>query len=427
MPRRPLRLAPRAMVALSCAVLLAACAVSPAGTPVGGPDDGKASKAVDRKPASASPAANDAPSPTASTAPVAEATPEPLPSLGLLLSGQVTIDTSAMLALGLAERTAVGVKLISNNGPGLISDKGVGLISNNSAGLISNNSGALVAKTKYGLRQAAGGRALLPVQGMLVKAVSLRTGEVLAGPIATDAEGRYRLGFIAKPETNMQIVAWVNNKEAEADFNYGAFVPPAEAPVVTTDTTDLICEYMIRVLAARVQRGIDIRKRGEDLSINPNDLPNPDERKQAEDINEVLGKITPEMATVLDQGGVTARKFAERTVAYADLSKPAFAELQAVFERLRAFDAGLATPPVPSVPDEVVSLLYEVNTIADIPAALEKHGMSKEEAAALAARMDATASELNSELARVGNEHSGEVLGPLLEIPGLLEMLPADL
>ena len=424
MPRRPHPLAPRAMIALACAGLLAACAVIPPVAPGGGSGENKVNKATDaKKPASSEPsAAASVPAPTASQG--AAATPEPLPSLGLLLAGQVKIDASALLKLGIAERTPVGAKLISNNGPGLISDKGVGLISNNSGALISNNSGGIVSKTKYVLTQAEGGRVPVPVQGLVVVAVSLRTNEILAGPVATDAEGRYRLGFIAKPDTNMRIVAYVNNKQADGAFTYGAFIPPAEAEVVTTDTTDLVCEYMVRVLAGRVQGGIDARKRGELVDISTKQFDSEAEKKQAEDVNEVLAKITPEMAATLDQEGQTARKFAERTVSFADLSKPVFKELHDIFDRLRAFDAGLAAPPTPSVPDEVVALFYDVNTIDDVPAALMKHGMPEAEAKALFDRMQATAADLNAELARVGNENTAEVLSPLLEVPGITDYLP---
>ncbi len=430
MSRRPLLAAPRALAALACTVALAACVVNAPVIPGGGGD--KLNKVEPKKNGAPSPVASQAvPSPTAST--TAQATPEPLPSLGLLLAGQVKLDPSAMLQLGIAERTSVGVKLISNNGPGLISDKGVGLISdkgvvlvaNNSGSLISNNSGAIVSKTKYAVSQAAGtGRGPLPVQGLIVKAISLRTGEVLAGPIATDADGRYRLGFLAKPETNLQIVAYVNNKESDAAFSYAAFAPPAELPINTTDTTDLVCEYMIRVLAGRVQGGIDDRKRGSDVSVDPEQLKDEAERKQASDVNEILSKITPEMAVTLDQNGVTARKFAERTVSYADLTKPVFRELEVIFDRLVAFNASLASPPTPAVQDQVAALLYKVSTIPEIPGMLQKHGMAEAEATSLAERLNATADVLNAELARVGNEHPTEVLGPLLEIPGLGAFLP---
>lgn len=435
MSRRPLLAAPRILMALASSFALAACVVTPALLPTGGPGvtgDSKVSKGDVRKVASPSPATSQAvPSPTTSVE--VAATPEPLPSLGLLVSGQVKLDPSAMLKLGIAERTPVGVKLISNNGPGLISDKGVGLISdkgvgliaNNSGSLVSNNSGSMVSKTKYAVSQAAAtDRAPQPVQGLIVKAVSLRTGEVLAGPIATDAEGRYRLGFLAKPETNLQIVAYVNNKESEAAFNYTAFAPPAAQPITTTDTTDLICEYLIRVLAARVQIGIDARKRGEEVWLDPAQLEDEAERKQAQDVNDILTKITPEMATTIDQQGLTARKFAERSVSYADLGKPVYRELELIFDQLVAFNASLPTPPAPSVQEEVVRLLYDLKTMPQIPGTLQKYGMAQEQAESLAQRLRATAAELNAELARVGNEHPTEVLAPLLEIPGLTDYLP---
>lgn len=430
MPRPPLPVAPRALMAIACTVALAACVATPPTIPGADPGDTKVSKDP-KKPASpsasasagvASPAASAAPSPAASTAAVV--VPDVLPSLGLLLAGQVKLDPSALLKLGIAERTSLGVKLISNNGPGLISDKGVGLISNNSGSLISNNSGSIVSKTKYALTQAAGERAPQPVQGLIVQAISLRTGEVLAGPIATDAEGRYRLGFMARPESNLAIVAYVNNKQDEGAFSYAAFAAPTDTTVTNTDSTDLMCEYMIRVLAGRVQVNLDRRVRGEEVTVDPEQTKSDAERKQAEDLNEILSKITPEMAKTLDQEGKTARKFAERTVSFADLSKPVYAELHAVIDRLVAFNAGLATPPSPSVQDQVVALLYDVRTIKDIPAMLEKHGMSAEEAASLAKRLDDTKTALNDELARVGNEHSGEVFGPLLEIPGIGDFLP---
>ena len=370
-----------------------------------------------------------APSAAPSTALVAAATPEPLPSLGLLIAGKVAVDTSLMLQAGLAERTASGARLISNNGPGLISDKGVGLIANNSGSLttpggsgtlIANNSGNLTAKTKFVLAQAgapAGG--FSPVQGMLVKAISLRTGEVLAGPVATDAEGGFRLGFLARPETNLQIVAYVNNREQEDAFNYVSLTPAADsAPIVASDDTDVVARYMLQVLAGRVQGGIDARKRGESDQLDEN-VKDETERRVARALNAALAGVSPADAVKVDDNGRTARTFAQRVVSFVDLSLPVVGEIRAIVEDLRKFDQTLSPRPAVSVPDEVVKLCEVVRTLKDIVPALEAHGMPHEQAQAIYDRLMATGEGLNTEMSRIGLAHYDETLGYVFSIPEL--------
>jgi hypothetical protein len=65
-----------------------------------------------------------------------------------------------------------------------------------------------------------------------------------------------------------------------------------------------------------------------------------------------------------------------------------------------------------------------VKTIPQIVPLLAQYGMPRADAEAFVARIEATSEDLQAELARVGNDHSAEVLAPLLEIPGVTELIP---
>lgn len=416
------------LLALAAATLTA-CALNP-GVPV----SPGASRAPGTRPSATSSQDPESPAPTAGASVAALPTPETLPSLGLLLSGQVRLDTSLLIAAGIAAPITGGAQLISNNGPGLISDKGVGLISNNSGSIISDNGAILISdngamltsKTKFGLLQAdaAPDRSLRPVQGMLVRAISLRTRQVLAGPVATDADGRYRLGFLTPPDGNVAVVAYVNGKETDAAYSFSALAAPAARPVANTESIDRTVEYMIRVLANRVQGGIDARLKGKDVGLDPDSAPDEASSKLSAQLAVVIDNVPIALMVKLDNQGKASRKFAELVASYIDLSKPVYKELEDIIESLREFDVARATHPAgsPSVPDAVMEKLYLVKTLDEVVPTLEARGMPHAEAVALDDRLHATSKALNEELSRIGLLHSRDVLLPLFDDPELADL-----
>jgi hypothetical protein len=393
-------------IALPIALALAACTTPPAQKPVH-----KASGAPLAAQASAAPA-------TAAPTPTAE--PSPLPSLGLVLEGLVKVDAASLLANNYAQPTATGVSLVGEYGAGLISDKGFGLVANNGSAIITNNGSTLTTKVKRGLLDAAGAHDLVPVQGIIVSAVSLYDGTVLAGPVATDEAGRYHLGFVAAPASNIRIVARVTKLEDQARFTYSTFVQPQPAAVETTDSTRAVAELLVRVLAGRLQHSLDDRLSGQAVTVSADGLaPTDDEntKRVVAQFNLAIANASLDLVKRIDEEdtgvhGAFSRNFAQRVLSFAKLGTPPYQDLLEVLELLRKFEAGLATPREKPLLDEIVEAASYYKTTGQIPALLASLGMPQDQADALYERMSKDTNAITVETGAIAAANNEAVLGP---------------
>jgi hypothetical protein len=184
-----------------------------------------------RKPTSvrASVAASARPTVTPTTTPRPRTSPTPsVPTVRF--SGKIEVDAhylvsnnagsvisnggaSAIVLKGGGLISAKGLGLLSDNGLGLLSDNGLGLIANNSAGLISNNGSGLISNNGSGYRLLADSSVavgtILPVKGMAVIPIAMRTGEVVGKPVFTDERGGYALDLPQSLKGSVRIVARV--------------------------------------------------------------------------------------------------------------------------------------------------------------------------------------------------------------------------
>jgi hypothetical protein len=184
-----------------------------------------------RKPTNvrASVAASARPTVTPTTTPRPRTSPTPsVPTVRF--SGKIEVDAhylvsnnagsvisnggaSAIVLKGGGLISAKGLGLLSDNGLGLLSDNGLGLIANNSAGLISNNGSGLISNNGSGYRLLADSSVavgtILPVKGMAVIPIAMRTGEVVGKPVFTDERGGYALDLPQSLKGSVRIVARV--------------------------------------------------------------------------------------------------------------------------------------------------------------------------------------------------------------------------
>jgi hypothetical protein len=374
----------------------------------------------------------------AEAAPTAAPTlPAVVPNLGLVLDGLVTIDAAALLDNKFAEVNGSSVRLLGEHGAGLISDKGYGLVANNGGTLVANNGstavatsgGSITSKVKYalpfGLLDAGssttanvGAHALVPVQGMVVTALSLRDGSVLAGPIATDAQGRYHLGFVQAPQSNLQIVASINHLD-DAKFHYETLIGPTAAPVLTSDTTRAVADYLVRVLAARLQRTIDDRIAGKEVVASTTGVAI-DDGSQAlvARFNTAIAKVDPRVVALIDldgtsQPGTFSKDFAHRVLSFANLNGAAFNDFYQATEELRQFAAGLPKPADPPLADQIVALASYGPDAKKIPDLLVSYGMSSVLANAFYDRLSKAGIQISLETAQVAKDNYLTALGPV--------------
>jgi hypothetical protein len=312
----------------------------------------------------------------------------------------VTIDPSALLAGKLATATATGVKLISDNGLGLISDNGLGLISDNGLGVIGNNGAG------YRVAEAASG--LKPVEGMWVSAVGLYDGKVLAGPVATKADGSYQLGFVKTPERNLRIVATVPKHEAEAQYTYATLIPPSPAPIVTNDSTRVVAGFVLDLLPQLLQPTINIAKQNPPPSIPPDADP------VTKGLAAELYPMGPETLSRIDVDGAVAKGVSQRLVAYADLKNVGFKELYDVVEEVRAF-AETIPPETPSLLTQMQPM-FHAGKDAELAAFFEDRGMETEKAADLAKRLLNKGHVVSDLLTLTMLAHMDEIFGPISDL-----------
>ena len=395
--------APRWAGALALAIVLAACSIAPGGV-------------TGRKSPPTRPATVAKASPTPKASP--SVAPSPLPSLGLLIAGQVRVEPAKLLADQLAASTGTGIKLLGNNGAGLISNNGLGIISNNGAGVVSNDAGSY--------RVAAADDGLEPVEGMHVSAVALVDGRVLAGPVATDAEGRYRLGFLQAPGANFRVVASVPAKPKEPAFTYATLVAPkaapSAAPVVTSDASRAVTDYLLGVLPVRMQPVIDARKQGrsaEAYIATYSGALDADVLQILTLMDKALARAPVAALGALDgSDGQLARGLSERAIAFIDLRAEAYVQAAALAEELHQVGERSSEPPETSLADQVLTLARAPGSEARIVGLLTAHGLSDAEAAAYHTRLEAVGALVAADVGKTAMAHQAEVLGPLAAVVG---------
>jgi hypothetical protein len=218
---------------------------------------------------------------TKSAKPGTLATPKPGASRkpGVLLAGPTTavkghveIDAHYIIANNAGSLiannggSAIALKagtLISDNGLGIISDNGLGLISDNGLGLISNNGGGIISDNGLGFRilQAAAVElgTVLPVKGMAIIPLSMRTGEVVGKPVFTDAQGAYSIDVPDAVKGNLRLVARVPVAKADDPLatdlsaQYNLVLKSATQDAVIDEDTSVTTKYVRACFAGRLQ------------------------------------------------------------------------------------------------------------------------------------------------------------------------------
>jgi hypothetical protein len=368
------------------------------------------------------------PAPTAASSKA----PGAVPSLGLLMAGRVTVDPAALLSSKLAKATPDGVKLISDNGLGLISDNGLGLISDNGLGLISdnglglisdnglglisNNSAGLVSNNSAGFRiqnveATAASSTAKPVEGMVVTAVNLFTGKVIAGPVVTDAQGGYKLGFLKAPASNIGIVASVSAKAPVARFTYATLVPPDDKPILTDDTSRALTRYLLGVIPGRIQPWIDEVKAGTPDPIDEND------GMEEKRVKGLLAKITPERMNAADQvRGTVALDISKRIVSFVDLTTPAFGEFYTVTEEIRTYGESIQPEPDIALVEQVMRFAQSKEQSRMLPQLFISYGMPEARANALAETLRTKVDAIAQQMLLAMLVHEKEVFAPLEDL-----------
>jgi hypothetical protein len=232
---------------------------------------------------------------------------------------------------------------------------------------------------------------LAAVEGMAVTAVSLFDGKVLAGPVATRADGSYKLGFLKAPTNNIRIVASVPGQEADARLSYATLVPPSPAPVLTSDSTRAVTGYILSVLPGHMQPILDAYKNGTAAASMKGNEPQP-----VKDLAAVLQAIPRAKLVAADADGRLARRLSERLVSFVDLSHPAYGSLYADVEIIRRFAEDLTVQPDPPLLEQFEALAGRRDGFDELPPLLTRLGMPAAEAEAITDRMNDKAEEIGT-------------------------------
>jgi hypothetical protein len=245
---------------------------------------------------------------------------------------------------------------------------------------------------------------------MAVTAVSLFDGAVLAGPVATGADGRYKLGFLKAPTSNIRIVATVPGQEADARLSYATLVPPSAAPILTSDSTRAVTGYILSVLPGHMQPIIDAYKNGTAGPV-PDKEPQP-----VKDIAAVLEAIPRAKLVAADADGQLARRISERLVSFVDLSHPAYGALFTDVEVIRRFAEGLAVQPDPPLLEQFEALAGRRRGFDELPPLLTRLGMPSAEAEAITERMNDGGTQIGTLIMVTFMLHKDQVLAPIEEL-----------
>jgi hypothetical protein len=247
---------------------------------------------------------------------------------------------------------------------------------------------------------------------MVVTAVNLFTGKVIAGPVATKADGSYKLGFRTAPDKNIGIVAGVSVSAPVARYTYATLVPPEAKPVVTSDTTRAITRYMLGVLPGRIQPTVDRVKAGLPPLIEDRDTP------FEKTFKELLGKVPPEKMAAADKmpdgkDGAVALGISQRILAFLDLTTPQYQDFYKLTEEARLFGESIQPPLDPSLVDQAMALARNRQLRSQLPGLLEKYGMPADRATQLSYDMDDQGSAIGQQILQVMVLHQQEVFGPV--------------
>lgn len=312
--------------------------------------------------------------PPAPVSPAAKATPKP----ALTLAGRVAVDPTLLIAEKLAVPSARGVLILGNNG------------------------GNLTSKTKLG-------RSLLAVEGMRVVAYSQIDGEMVAGPVMTDADGRYALAFEKKPKGNVLVVAAVESRASDERFTYPTLLPATdgEARIDTSDVTRAVTHGILKVLPGRLQPIIDARAKGESATVYLGLLPHPKIREALTIVDRALAPLPAERVKALSEAGL-ADAIARRMTAVIDLADPTLQAYYDTMGEVRAFEETL--PDYLDLCAKTSVLAFAFTGPAPIAQALEGYGMAAERAEPVADRLAEQAIALGVVLSEAGIAHQDEVL-----------------
>lgn len=282
---------------------------------------------------------------------------------------------------------------------GLLIEKDGGLI-------ISSNGAGLTSKTKLG-------RSAQAVAGFRVTAVSQLDGQVLAGPVDTDAKGAYRLAFKAAPVTNYRVEAVVAGKETDARFTYTTLLGPqaSSEPVTTTDVTRASYRGLTLVLPERLRPVIEARKAGKSAELYLKAFPREEARAALQRLDAELAKLSVEELETLDADGRLGDRLTQRVLAYADLERPAFAAFRAQMAAVRQFEETL--PDGKTVADAVGQAASSFSAATAVAQALTENGMPEAEAEALGQALSTAAMDVSVELAATFLARPDELLSIL--------------
>ena len=224
---------------------------------------------------------------------------------------------------------------------------------------------------------------------MHVSAVGLVDGEVLAGPVATDARGHYRLGFRKAPKGNFRVIALVPAKPKDPAFTYATLVAPSpapsDAPVVTSDSSRAVVSYILGVMPARLQPVVDARKEGtsaEAYIARYDDMIAEVGINVYRALDQALAKIPVDKLKEMDgpTGGAITLAMSNRAIQFVDLSKPVYHELNDLIIQGHAYGVASATRPDSPLEDQIVELGKVPAKTADIAPLLVKFGVSQADA-----------------------------------------------
>lgn len=200
------------------------------------------------------------------------APPDPATLVGKAkLSGTVAVDAGYLAAAGLLAAPAGGGlrvragSLISNNGGALVANNGATIVAEDGASLISDR-GAAVAQVPraFGLLAEGGSGGLSPVAGLMVAAVSLRSGEALGQAAFTDAAGAFTLEVPRGLEENVVVIAAVPATSPEDPvlrdprLQFAVVTSPARPAAVIDEDATTAARYLRRCLVRRFDLLLDV-------------------------------------------------------------------------------------------------------------------------------------------------------------------------
>lgn len=192
----------------------------------------------------------------------------PIPPPTLMGAGGVLRGAASSLLDGQAEAEFARSGLLSNNGGGLVSNNGSSLVSDQGGGLISDHGSGYALATWSGvgrsLLQASAPESVLPVAGVAVAAIDLRSGKAIPvgeGPggqpayeLLTDAQGRYRLHLPPKSLGHTLIISALSADRADPSGTLAALANLGRRDESLTPATAQVSRLMRLLAASRLER-----------------------------------------------------------------------------------------------------------------------------------------------------------------------------